>query len=264
MTEGSFALCLRLLTAEERMEILALIARWSKGTSLGLIVTTNIYSLERFLAPERLRDLLRGLPRGHDIDLVAVETAYAAECIHFVTEGGAIDLKPPPSLVGRVVTRGALVDALASSLNGDKEHAEELLNRLLNGRSPESSERHISMSKWAAWVTWDEVDASADPFRFARGAGPEHILACLGLSFRMKGEDLILLSYRPLPLIRPTVADAGLSAYFQPPREGEPHGWTRPWPADMVAMGAPAPRPRPEAIHERQPLLDLVSIERAR
>jgi len=254
---------MELLDPDERREIKELFTRWSR-TNLGRIVTSNIDPLERFLPPEDLREILLSIPRAPGVDLVAVETAYRTACIRFVRRGDDIKPSPPPELVGRAVTRGALVDTLAMSLNDHQESAEKLVSKLLRGGPLEASERQIPMSRWAAWVTWDESGYRTDPFRFAAGRGPMHIFASLGLPFRRTAEELLLLVYRPCcRLLRPTIADAGLFPYFQPPYGGYEHGMTLPWHREMVAEDAPEPQPRPEAVHESQPLSCLVTLQRA-
>jgi hypothetical protein len=136
-----------------------------------------------------------------------------------------------------------------------KAHARDFLERLLSGDTPTKAEAAILMSEYSAWVTWDEDGKTADPFRFARtAASADLVRASLGLDpqNRMKGKPLLLFVYSShsgLDLFRPTIADAGLHRFFEPPPIGnDDYGLTKTWPPAM-AKSLPTLLPRPEAIH---------------
>lgn len=262
---SSFERCLSLLDPDSATSITNLLSRWSQ-TNVGRVLATNINPLEHFLPPEDLREILLALDSQPGMDMVGLASIYSEECKKFVLHGDKILLSPPPSVLGRVLTRNSLITAVMSTgfFSKNRANAEDFVNRLLIGHGMDGDESQLPMSPFAAWVTWDDKDPNGNPFRFAEGKGKDCLLGSLGFDPRALKEDVILLTYR-LPLIchllRPTVADAGTFPFFEPPYAGfEDYGLTKPWQSPLLKDESLVLSPRPEAVHSSQPLACLIGI----
>jgi hypothetical protein len=165
-------------------------------------------------------------------------------------------------LIGRAVQRDSFVLRLLQDHGGyfhGEKGADDFVNRLRRGDSMSAYEQSILMSAWSSWVTWDEKTPAGDPFGFLGSHKADEVRDCLGLDpeRRSDGKPLLLLVYRRLPgveLYRPTIADAGLHRFFEPPPVGfDAHGWTKTRPPAAEPAGRLA-KPRPEALHKPLPL----------
>jgi hypothetical protein len=237
---------------------------WSLG-GLGREIVRNIRVLERFLPVDCMEALLKTVLACRGTSPDVLEKAYQKECRNHVRRGGPV--KVHPVIVGCAVE----LEALRSRLRGDtyravfynNEHIVDLfIDRLLTGVPLSAVEMALPLSVYTAWATWDRDDLSADPFRF--GIEADHIRASLGLNPEnwWSGKRLILLVYAPgstVILIRPTVADAELHAYFEPPTPPEDrYGLTKVW--HFPAETNP-PVPLPESVHAPAP---MSTLDRAR
>jgi len=237
-----------------------ILEQWSL-CGLGREIVRNIRVLESFLPVDCMEALLKTVLACRGTPAKDLETAYQTECRNYVRRGGPV--KVHPVLVGCAIE----LEALRWRLRGDtykalfynNEHIVDLfIDKLLTGRPLTAAEMALPLSVYSAWATWDLDDSAADPFRFGKEA--DHIRASLGLNPEnwWSGKRLVLLVYAPggtVILFRPTIADAELHAYFEPPTPPEDkYGLTKVWhfPAETHA-----PIPRPESVHAPAPMSTL-------
>ncbi len=250
---------------EQIADLTSTLTRWSVEDSLGREIVRNINPLERFLPTPDMRSLLIALMKSYDKPLVNVADGYARECHQHVRAGGLVH-EDAVTIVGRAVHRESFVQWLWDA-EGSYFHTEanvnDFIDRLAQGESPEGYERSILMSRFSAWVTWDLSAAQQQPFGFVHRSSAREVRAFLGLdSARIwSGKSLLLLTYRCRPqlaLFRPTIADAGLHRFFEPPQAPfDQHGWTKTWPEGLCEPDI-LPRPRPEAVHAPAPFELLI------
>ena len=264
---SSFAHAIVLFSSSAQSQIQAALKRWSTQDDLGREIVRNLNPLERFLPPDAMKVLLDAIRKAHKLTVDQLILGYRDACYTQTMRGGSIKCVPP-TLVGRAVEKDIFVWFLFRSERKFfkiKANASDLVDRLLIGDKLTPKETGILMSQFAAWVTWNDK-GSADPFDFAADAF--HVRACLGLDNKRRvDKPLLLLVYSlaaGLSLVRPTVADAGLHSFFEPPPIGiDEHGWTKTWPAKLARTKTKAkPIPRPEAIHSPVPLAYLKSPAR--
>jgi hypothetical protein len=254
---SSYQKAMTLFSAQEAVAIEAALVRWSTEDEIGREIVRNISPLERFLPKEDMRELLNTLRASCDDPIPLLARRYERECHLHVLMGGAIK-GPKPTLIGRAVQRESfvlrLIEEHGSYFHGEKG-VDDFVDRLRRGESMSAYEQSILMSAWSSWVTWDERSPAGDPFGFMESNKADEVKDCLGLDpeRRSDGKPLLLLIYNRHPgveLYRPTIADAGLHRFFEPPPTGiDAHGWTKTRPPATHAAGV-RPKPRPEALHK--------------
>ena len=246
------------LSATEKAQIAATLSRWEAEAGHGRMIVPNIYA-ERFLHRDRMIKILTRLhsasPFGFSVS--ALEREYRDECHCHSLQGGPVRCQPLPLLFGRAVER----KVFERYLRGQKycvtmREAKDFVQRRLDGHPPSAFESKHMMSPFGAWVTWSQ--ASPDkPFDFVYHGLPNQLRACqvrAALGLEDDTGELLLLVYKLPPetaLCRPTIADAALSYYFQPPAATNAHGVTRPWSnlRGIMAISTYTPNPRPEGVH---------------
>lgn len=239
------------------------LAAWAAADGLGRRVAGNL-ALERFLpARPEMRQLLAVFLRQPPLSWDSVRHEYVAACRPISRRGGNVNLVPLPQWLGRAVDRSVwenyLLEHYAEEFTDSRTEVEQFVDELLSASGHVlngNNQGGLPMSRYAAWVTWNDQDTSADPFAFSRGQNADQVRASLGLLDKSHGrsEHLLLFQFvRPAAqsLYRPTVADAADHEYFSPPPPASrgDHGWTVPWPAHKLPTGytpSDAP-PRPEA-----------------
>lgn len=253
----TFVRASRKLTPDEREAIDTLLLRWSVETN-GRTVASNIRDNERFLPRRYMLDLIRVLLDARHEPVEEMERRYQKACHQYQLRGGRIRLVPQPEVLGRAVTRQEFVNYLLEHSDGHvstEEHAQDLVERLRSGQGIDPHEDNVLLTKFTAWVTWNEQDPALDPFAFMEHRISVEVQAALGLDPRPQGPLLLLRYRRPisLDLHRPTIADAGLFPLFNPPLSTEKrHSRTRPWP--YFRLKEPSSEfakasSRPEAVH---------------
>lgn len=242
--------------------------RWYLADDIGGIVVSNLKEREHLLPDPCMEGLLSAILSLHAEPTDSIAGGFQLECFNHVLEGGNVAADaahPSPSFLGRAVERSKYTKWLFDSYGplsavpyfDDITDAEEFVARLLLGGPLNPSEAALAMSSFSTWVTWSP--GSDDPFEFAVHGTADEVRACLGLDPKFDA-GLILFEYESasLELFRPTVADAGLSPYFEPsPVDFPYHGWTRPWPAEFLLVRVSSlrrpdtyrPQRRPEALH---------------
>lgn len=254
----SYAAALKTFSSADVALIEQTVLNWALSDGLARRIVRNLRELEFFLPTPNTIALLQSILGCHSKTSNELRREYLITCYKNVRQGGTVG-NPQPLLVGRAVDKDGFVQALWQTHGtigkGTGNFArlpevEDFVSRLLAGDPLSPMERKLVMSPYSAWVTWNPSDSSSDPFRFAASATV--VRACVGLESLVtkKGEPLLLLAYEKisaLDLRRPTVADAGLHSYFEPPPPDSTHGFTVPWPEDFT----PGFRPYslPEAVH---------------
>jgi hypothetical protein len=258
---GSYQKAIASFSAEEAVSIEAALVRWATEDDMGREIVKNINPLERFLPKDDMREILDIIRQSSNDPLPVLKKRYDRECHRHVLLGGPVKC-PKPVLIGRAVQRDYFVLWLYREHGAyfhNERMAQDFVARLRRGDSLSDYESSILMSAWSAWVTWDEKSADADPFGFMESENAEEVKGSLGLDpeRRWDGKPLLLLVYHRLQnveLYRPTVADAGLHRFFEPPPIGhDSHGWTKTWPPGMQSSKLRL-KPRPEALHRPVPM----------
>ena len=243
----------------------SLLLRWATEDDLGREIVRNMNPLERFLPRDDMRELLLALLPSRDSSIAELRKIYAQECSRHSLRGGTVRAPKPP-LIGRAVHRDSFANWLYREY-ASYFHTElmvgDFIDRLIRGDQPTEFELTILMSAWPTWVTWNEYSFGSDPFSFCESASAEEIKGNLGLDpeRRWDGKALLLLFYHrqlSAELYRPTIADAALHRFFEPPPIGnDNHGWTKTWPPGMARTGLHL-KPRPEALHRPLSIRGLV------
>jgi hypothetical protein len=251
---SSYKRAAKSLSKRQRRAIRATLVRWSRNSSPGREIVRNIDPLERFLPSDNMKQILTVIYEARNERLDRLEALYASECYKHVRTGGKIRC-PAPIAVGRAVEKEVFIEYLRKlPYFGTAQAAEDFVKRLVKKDSLSKGEASQLMSAYSGWVTWDDSTLGPDPFCFARSAiSAEIVRASLGLDpdGKWRGKPLLLLVYRSsdLDLYRPTVADAGLYLFFEPPPSGlDAHGLTKPRPPGMNRPISGL-QPRPEAVH---------------
>ena len=269
--QGSFGEAIKSFKGNVRTALEATLFKWSTEDELGREIVRNIHPLERFLPPDNLKQILSAIYFSRATSLSDLKSAYRDECCKHIRQGGTVHCTRPV-LLGRAVERETFVGRLYErerSYFRVPANVEDLVNRMIRGEALTRRERTMLMDSFSTWATWNELESAADPFQFRRSRAADEVRASLGLDYQRsyEGKPLLLFVYElknSTGLCRPTIADAGLHRLFEPPPLGfEEHGWTKTWSAPADRGRAPV-RPRPEAVHEPVPLIQLRRVEELR
>lgn len=246
----------------QQAAIRKVLLRWSREDELGREIVRNVNPLERFLPADDMKPILAVVYGFRSKSITALPDAYQLECFNHTRQGGEVS-DPKPTFLGRAVERDAFIGWLYKKYRGyfhTRAFVRDFVRRLLSGDPLTTYESAILTSPYSAWVTWEKSPSPTDPFGFAVDA--DHLRACLGLAPpRWHGRPAILIVYERNPGLtvhRPTVADAGLHRFFEPPPIGnDEHGLTKTWPSSLRKLST-APIPRPEAVHAPDTMERLV------
>lgn len=265
---NSYNAAIRYFGPRQQAAIRTTLIRWSRD-DLGRELVRNINPLERFIPPDNMKSLLSVIYNARRKGLDELAILYKEECFKPVNiRVGGLVRGVRPMTIGRAVEKQAFVYYLYKKQRHcfrTKAMAHDFIQRLLSGDTMSATESSVLMSEFSAWVTWNDMPSATDPFEFARSTGlAEMIRACLGLDpeGRMTGKPILLLIYkRRTELYRPTIADAGLYRFFEPPPIGiDAHGLTKTRPPGM-STSVYSSMPRPEAVHAPQPFSHLEALE---
>src|SRR5271165_1992964 len=173
--------------AAEKAALKDVLMNWADSDGLGRDIVRNLY-LEKFLPGPDMRMLLRTIHDCHSKTLDELRLEYKGACNSNVMQGGTI-LDPQPVLVGRAVEKESFVQTIfltygpigtgGTGIFPSRLAAEDFVSRLLSGDALSPNECRLSMSKYAAWVTWNSSAPSTDPFSFSNVA--TEVRACIGL-----------------------------------------------------------------------------------
>lgn len=249
---SSYRRAMRKFNHSKRCKIRKILSSWEQKSLHGRVVAPNIL-IERFLSVDHMATILGIILQKGSSSLKALEDEYQSECHKHVLKGKYVHCTFPKT-VGRAVEREDFIEYLRSIRNFynlDMDIEDVIDEAIYKGSILPQDAKDIPMSRYAAWVTWNKTDSSADPYDFVQHDQADEVRACLGLPYR-KGK-LVLLIYKVLhfTLRCPTIADAGLHPYFQPPGISNDHGVTKPRPTqdESLEKSKFKPKPRPEAVH---------------
>ena len=253
--------------AGKKSEVEATLIRWANPPGFkGRVIVPNI-KLDEFLPKRSMVDILNAVHRSRGSSIDVLEDNYQKECYNHGRKGGPIRSRPLPRLVGRAVERRVFERWLVRQgpVLTTRTEAGAFLDRQLRRVALSPSESAIWMSRFTAWVTWSTT--TGDPFDFVVHGVAQEVRAYLGLQHA--GGRLLVLIYELPPRValhRPTIADAELFPYFQPPGATKDHGLTRPWLSVWGIMSIPdyVPQPRPEGVHRRIQMGSLSELRQLR
>ena len=246
---------MRKFNHSKRCKIDKTLSSWEQENLHGRVVVPNIL-LERFLPVDHMAAILDIIFQKGSSSIKPLEDEYLSECHKHVLKGKYVHCVFPKT-VGRAVEREDFIEYLRSIRNFynlDTDIEDFIDEAIYKGSILPEDAKNIPMSRYAAWVTWNKTDFSADPYDFVQYDQAEEVRACLGLPYRKKGK-LVLLIYKVLDyttLRCPTIADSGLNLYFKPPGISSGHGITKPRPTQDEELKKIKfkPKPRPEAVHK--------------
>ena len=254
-TENAMSINADLNGHQEKDVIIACLAQWARSSSLGHRIYVNL-ERESFLPREGRIGLLTVFSQSTSCDANTLRDRYVAAC-RWSLRGGSIRGNVRPTRIGRAVARDRLVSYLwrryRKSVFVTLANVRRFVDRIASQGVLYPEERHLLMSEYPVWVTWDDVDpARGAPFQFGPSKQADCARANLGLVSRRPREPrtLLLLVYKnqDIELMRPTVADAADHAYFEPSLCSD-YGRTVPWPKEIEPAACEV-KPRPEALHE--------------
>ncbi len=259
------------LSSTERTQLEAALLNWSASTGIGRVVVPNVRDLEHFLPKRSMLALLRVVLTYAKLSWPSLEVAYQQECFKHSGRGGRVRLPAFVRLFGRAVERNYFENWLFlrhSARFPTRRDAAEFVRKLVRGGSPTPSEADLLMSDHCSWVTFSLDVHEVNPFGFFKTGLAEEVRGCLGLNPRLRGPLLLFVYELPSGVrpLRPTVADAELFLFFQPPPFGiKSHGLTVPWrseylKAKLLLLFQLAPRP--EALHQPIRFKELCSTVR--
>ncbi len=188
------------------------------------------------------------------------EVNYQKKCWSLALQGGNIKIKKTPTLLGAAVEYETFFKHLKVCFTNHGLVCSDIIikdfiSRLQEGRLSKNLGNLIRLKPYSVWATWNENDLSGLPFDYAKTNLADEIRANMGL--KRDAVDLspalLLFVYSSPSHIeakRPTIADAELSEYFQPPPESfDQHGWTVVWQNEIRFKGYNI-KQRPECIHD--------------
>lgn len=262
---SSYARALRTLKPKERRAVDARLLAWAQANDIGRVVSQNVSSLERFLRSPNMVRLLRRLVAAPLTPIPELEREYQFECWANKGRGGRAKPGSLDIVFGRAISKDSFKSHLwrnHSRYFRLQRNCDRFVDDLVSGTPLTRAQKGLLMSAYPAWATFDRTK-SGEPFKFIAHGLADEVRACLGLNPLDRGRVLLLMVYdvpHGLKVLRPTVADAGLFPFFQPPPPGfDAHGLTRPWPTHFLpsALSSWTPQPQPEVVHEPLPLAQL-------
>ncbi|RZL34037.1 MAG: hypothetical protein EOP00_32230 [Pedobacter sp.] len=230
------------------------IKEWGKKHPFGQRITKNIH-LEHFLPEDNMKDILLFIASEGDKRSTTFEERYQKECYRHTLMGGDIPWTEKPSYFGAAVEIMAFKSHLMANYPRkfpNQKKAEDFISHLKLGNLPRMK-KNLLLKKYSIWATWNENNHEEIPFEFCNTMLADEIRANLGLDKLLISKELILFIYKmpkSIDVKRPTIADAGLSQYFEPTVPGFiSHGLTRTWELEHSMIGYNL-NPRPEGIHQ--------------
>lgn len=231
------------------------LAEWSLLAPFGERIAKNI-STEHFLHLDKMEELLRFILKDKSLDSEKFEQNYERECYKYVLQGGDISSTPFPNFFGVAIEKKVLKKHLRDNYTSrfpDDQEAEDFIMGLKHSILPDDC-KDVFIKQFNVWTTWNKDNPHLHPFEFCVTEKANEVRANLGLNKLNVSRELLLMIYEiptHLPVLRPTIADAGLSQYFEPPQMSiTEHGYTRTW-EKQKWMEELDIKPRPEGIHTK-------------
>ncbi len=246
-----FEMALERFSIDEQDLINKKLDDWSQTAPYGERIAKN-FETEHFLPIDRMVELLSFILLDSSLDIETFEENYANECHKHVRQGGPIQVIPYPRFFGAAIEKKVLVFHLISNYSArfpSKNEAYDFITRLKSGDLPDDC-KDLFFKQHSIWTTWNK--GNSNPFEFCSTVQANVIRANLGLNKMLVSKELLLFIYEipsSIPVLRPTISDAELSQYFEPPKSTIiEHGLTQTW-KKQKWMKKFDIKPRPEGIH---------------
>jgi hypothetical protein len=250
------------LTPNEKNDLNDLLNQWNQSHPYGQRIVRNFY-IEHFLPKTSLNDLVSFILSKKSFPIVDIQNEYQKECYNYTRQGGdVIWNSKAPKYFGTAIEKSVFVNHLMSNYRSSFPKKKDALNFIEYLKSGVLS-RHkmkLNLKMYSIWTTWNESDFDSYPFEYCITNDADEIRANMGLDKLLNSNEILLFIYSiPANFVkRPTIADAGLSQYFEPPIPSfNNHGLTRTWEMEKKYTKYNM-KPRPEGIHNA---IDLSNLE---
>jgi len=262
---SSYLQAIRNFPPDDRNKIEKRINDWSKESPRGQRVARNI-GTDHFLPVDKMTELLHFIKNDPLTSWELFEKNYQNVCYSQPLQGGKIKVTKKPQFFGAAVEYETffkhLKDNYPSELGSDDAIIRDFISRLNKGELSKILGQIIRLKKFSVWATWNEDNFAAMPFDYCKTSKADEVRANMGLNRddAAKSSSLLLFVYsipNHIEPQRPTIADAGLSEYFEPPSSTfDEYGLTVNWQYEE-RMSVYSRKARPECIHDSILLLHL-------
>lgn len=273
MSKNVYEDALESFSTDEQNQITLKMREWGVKFPYGQRITRN-FPRESFLPLGNMKAILHLILNNRHLSTIELETIYETECYRHVLLGGDISPLHYPTFFGVAIEKGVFKYHLEKNYKRNFPNSklrEEFIEGLITNSSIIGSKyaiyKRIRLKKYSLFSTWNHEHISKKPFEFTNTNDAQEVRANLGLKHIGTSKQLLLFVYSIPTSIspqKPTIADAGLCQYFEPPLETERHGWTINWgelpPFKKKGYNM---KTRPECIHDSI-LLDslILPVER--
>jgi len=241
--------------ADQIEQIEKKLKEWSVFSKTGLRISKNIRQSEHFLPKNAMTEILQVIFDNVDSDIPALEKIFQQKCYSLIKNGGSARIDNRPNLFCTAIEHGTLLDRLLrmETKFPSKRKANNFISEHLLSSTLRRDHQKIKLKEYTIWSSWNNDNPAGPTFHYTKYDHADEVRANHGLDMLLKSKAIYLFSYK-LPVgvdaLRPTIADAGIYAYFEPPILSElNHGWTVPWHKNSRIQQYDV-KPRPEVVHD--------------
>lgn len=236
------------------------INEWSK-TKYGQRIARNIFA-EHFLPENKMNEILSFIANDPSTEWEEFDENYKQICYTLALQGGNLKVKQTPQLFGAAVEYETFFKHLKDNYPAtfiDDTSTKDFISLLASGQLPDLR-KVIRLKRFGVWSTWNLQNLSGEPFDYCNTKIADEVRANMGLRREDAKTALLLFVYtipKHIEPKRPTIADAELSEYFEPPPiTFDEYGLTKTW-EFVTGMSAYDIKPKPECVHDSIQLSEL-------